>query len=145
MVGGTWPAGQRSGPAEPDAAQLRPWDIRDGGRSLSVLRPDSLCQCSALAWLLSLPHSGLQMGASWLSAGWHHGPLPCALGRRQTSMPTGSGLPPGPTLRAPRARWDLGQWDGWTIPTGGSCLYAGGGAGWCSAEHGWPLPCSLCL
>ena len=61
MVGGTWPAGQRSGPAEPDAAQLRPWDIRDGGRSLSVLPPDSLCQCSALAWLLSLPHSGLQM------------------------------------------------------------------------------------
>ena len=61
MVGRTWPAGQRSGPAEPDAAQLRPWDIRDGGRSLSVLRPDSLCQCSALAWLFSLPHSGLQM------------------------------------------------------------------------------------
>ena len=61
-MGGTWPAGQRSGPAEPVAARLRRWDSRDGGRSLSALRPDSLCQCSALAWLLSQPHRGLQMG-----------------------------------------------------------------------------------
>ena len=60
-MGGTWPAGQRSSPAEPVAAQLRRWDPRDGGRSLSALRPDSLCQCSALAWLLTQPHSGLHM------------------------------------------------------------------------------------
>ena len=60
-MGGTWPAGQRSGPVEPDAARLRRWESRDGGRSLSALRPDSLCQCSALAWLLTQPHSGLHM------------------------------------------------------------------------------------
>ena len=46
MVGGTWPAGQRSGPAEPDAGTWRQWEIRDGGRSLSDLRPDSLVRCS---------------------------------------------------------------------------------------------------
>ena len=60
-MGGTWPAGQRSGPAETVAARLRRWDSRDGGRSLSALRPDSLCQCSALAWLLTQLHSGLHM------------------------------------------------------------------------------------
>ena len=104
-MGGSWPAGQRSGPAEPDAARLRQGDSRDGGRSLSVLRPDSLRQCSALAWLITL----LQLpayGDGWLGAGWPHGTLPCSAGRQQTSMPSGSGLLPGPILRAPRARWD---------------------------------------
>ena len=89
-----------SGPAEPDAARL--WwcdNIRDGGCSLSVLRPDSLRRCSALAWLLTLPHSCLQMVmAGWVLAGpTEHGPLPRAVGRQQTSMPSGSGLLPGPT------------------------------------------------
>ena len=49
-------------------------------------------------------------------AGQQHGLLLRALDWQQTSMPSGSGLLPGPTLRAPRARWDLGHWVGWTIP-----------------------------
>ena len=39
-------------------------------------------------------------------AGQQHGLLPRALGRQQTSMPSGSGLLPGPALRALRARRD---------------------------------------
>ena len=106
MVGGTWPAGQRSGPAEPDAAQLRPWDIRDGGRSLSALRPDSQRQCSALAWLLSLLHSGLQMvelAECWLA------PRPTAVCSRLAADLYAFGqwsVARGPILRAPRAWWD---------------------------------------
>ena len=65
-MGGSWPAGQRSGPADLDAARLWQRDTRDGGRSLSVLRPDSLVRCSALARLLSLPHSCLHL----VMAGW---------------------------------------------------------------------------
>ena len=68
-MGGSWPAGQRSGPADLDAARLWQRDSRDGGRSLSALRPDSLVRCSALARLLSLPHSCLQMGmVGWVLA-----------------------------------------------------------------------------
>ena len=106
MVGGTWPAGQRSGPAEPDAAQLRPWDTRDGGRSLSVLRPDSLCQCSALAWLLTQPHSGLHMvelAECWLA------PRPAVVRSRPAADLYALGqwsAARGPILRAPRAWWD---------------------------------------
>ena len=88
--GGTWPAGQRSGPADPDAARLWQWDIRDGGRSLSALRPDSLRQCSALAWLITLPHSCLQMGmAGWVLAG---------------------PMVPGRVLSAAADLYALGQW-----------------------------------
>ena len=104
-MGGTWPAGQCSGPADPDAARLRQRDSRDGGRSLSVLRPDSLRQCSALAWLITLLLQPAD-GDGWQEAGWPHGTLPCSAGLQQTSMPSGSGLLPGPILRAPRAWWD---------------------------------------
>ena len=53
---GTWLAGQRPGPAEPDAGTPRPCDIRVEGRSVSGLRPDSLLRCSALGGLLTQPH-----------------------------------------------------------------------------------------
>ena len=51
-------------------------------------------------------------------AGQQHGPLLRAPNWQQTSMPSGSGLLPGPTLRAPRARWDqkFGHWYGYTMP-----------------------------
>ena len=88
--GGSWPAGQRSGPADPDAARLWQWDCRDGGRSLSALRPGSLRQCSALARLITLPHSCLQKGmAGWVLAG-----------------PT----VPGRALSAAADLYALGQW-----------------------------------
>ena len=41
--------------------------------------------------------------------------------------------------RSSRSVGPYGQRDGWTILSGGSCLCAG----WCSAEHGWPLPIVL--
>ena len=50
-------AGQRPGPAEPDAGTPRPCDIRVEGRSVSGLRPDSLLRCSALGGLLTQLHS----------------------------------------------------------------------------------------
>ena len=118
MVGGTWPAGQRSGPAEPDAAQLRPWDIRDGGRSLSVLRPDSQRQCSALAWLLSLPHSGLQMVE--LAECW---------------------LAPRPTAVCSRPAADLyayGQWSAaWSHLARSSRSVGPWAVGWLDHTHWW--------
>ena len=117
---------------------MRLSEHRVGGRSLSVLRPDDQLRCNALAGCSGSRIQCLQWVAG-VAAAPAHALLACAHGRQQTSMPSGSGLLPGPTLRAPRARWDLGQWDGWTIPTGGS----GVSAGWCSAEHGWPLPSSL--
>ena len=120
MVGGTWPAGQRSGPAEPDAAQLRPWDIRDGGRSLSVLRPDSLCQCSALASLLSLPHSGLQMVE--LAECW---------------------LAPRPTAVCSRPAADLyayGQWSAaWSHLARSSRSVGPWAVGWLDHTHWWVM------
>ena len=89
-MGGSWPAGQRSGPADPDAARLWQWDCRDGGRSLSALRPGSLRQCSALARLITLPHSCLQKGmAGWVLAG---------------------PMVPGRVLSAAADLYALGQW-----------------------------------
>ena len=43
-------------------------------------------------------------------AGLQHGQLPCDHGRQQTSMPSGSGLLPGPASRALRAWWDHWGW-----------------------------------
>ena len=93
---GTWLAGQRPGPAEPDAGTARPCDIRVEGRSVSGLRPDSLLRCSALGGLLTQPHNFLcQLMVKKLAcAGQQHGLLSRALGRQQTSMPSGSGLLP---------------------------------------------------
>ena len=64
--GGSWPAGQLPSPAEPDAGICRQWVSRDGGRSLSDLRPDGLVRCSHWARLLTLSHRCLQM----VTAGW---------------------------------------------------------------------------
>ena len=55
-MGGTRLAGQRPGPAEPDAGTPRPCDIRVEGRSVSGLRPDNLLRCSARGGLLTQPH-----------------------------------------------------------------------------------------
>ena len=54
---GTWLAGQRPGPADPDAGMVRPCDIRVEGRSVSGPRPDRLLRCSALGGLLTQPHN----------------------------------------------------------------------------------------
>ena len=124
-MGGTWPAGQCSGPADPDAARLRQRDSRDGGRSLSVLRPDRLCQCSALAWLLSLLHSGLQMvelAECWLA------PRPPAVCSRPAADLYAFGqwsVAWSHLARSSRSVGPQGQWDGWTIPTGRMCQSAG--------------------
>ena len=46
--GGSWPTGQRSGAADPDAGTMRQPVIRVDGRSLSGLRPGDPSRCSAL-------------------------------------------------------------------------------------------------
>ena len=110
---GTWLAGQRPAPADPGAGTLRLSEHRVGGRSVSVLRPDDQLRCKALAGCSGSSILCLQWMAG-VAAAPAHALMACAHGRQQTSMPLGSGLLPGPTLRAPRARWDHGQWDGWT-------------------------------
>ena len=73
---GTCLAGQRPGPAEPDAGTSRPCDIRVEGRSVSGLRPDSLLRCSALGGLLTQPHmvpADGEAGWCWPAAR----PAPC--------------------------------------------------------------------
>ena len=104
--GGSWLAGHRPAPAEPGAGTLRLSEHRVGGRSLSVLRPDDQLRCNALAGCSGSRIQCLQWVAG-VAAAPAHAPLACAHGRQQTSMPSGSGLLPGPALRAPRARWDL--------------------------------------
>ena len=103
---GTWLAGQRPGPAEPDAGTARPCDIRVEGRSVSGLRPDSLLRCSALGGLLTQPHSVPADGeAGWCwSAAW-----PAVARSRPAADLYALGqwsAARGPILRAPRAWWD---------------------------------------
>ena len=131
---GTWLAGQRPGPADPDAGTVRPCDIRVEGRSVSG--PRAARQTAPVLCTERAAHTAaqcLQM-VKLAGAGQQHGLLLRALGRQQTSMPSGSGLLPGPTLRAPRAQCqDLGHWFGWTIP-----VIVWFSAGRSSAEHSWP-------
>ena len=113
--GGAWLAGQPSVPAEPGAGAARLLEHRVEGRSLSDLRPDDQFRCTALAGFSDSRILCLQWVVG-LGTGPAQAPLSRGCERQQTSMPSGSGLLPGPTLRAPRARWDLGHWVGWTIP-----------------------------
>ena len=96
---GTWLAGQRPAPADPGAGTLRLSGHRVGGRSLSVLRPDDQLRCKALAGCSGSSILCLQWMAG-VAAAPAHALLACAHGWQQTSMPSGSGLLPGPTLRA---------------------------------------------
>ena len=107
---GTCLAGQRPGPAEPAVGTARQRDIRVEGRSLSGLRPDSLFRCSALDRLLTLPQSVPAAGEAGQGAGQQHAPALHLSARQQTSMPSGSGLLPGPVSRALRAWRDHWGW-----------------------------------
>ena len=103
--GGAWLAGQPSGPAEPGAGAARLLEHRVEGRSLSDLRPDDQFRCTARAGFSDSRMLCLQWVVG-LGTGLAHALLSCDRERQQTSMPSGSGLLPGPTLCAPRARWD---------------------------------------
>ena len=116
--------------AAPGAGTARLSEHRVEGRSLSDLRPDDQFRCTALAGFSDNRMLCLQWVAGTAAAP-SHALLEGAPGRQQTSMPSGSGLLPGPTLRALRARWDHGHW-GWVDPNGSLS-----GAGWSSAEHSW--------
>ena len=102
--GGAWPAGQPSGPAEPGAGAARLSEHRVEGRSLSDLRPDDQFRCTARAGFSDSRMLCLQWVVG-LGTGPAQALLSCDCERQQTSMRSGSGLLPGPTLRAPRARW----------------------------------------
>ena len=102
------------------------------GRSLSDPRPDDQFRCTAPAGFSDSRILCLQWVVG-LGTGPAQAPLSRGCERQQTSMPSGSGLLPGPTLRAPRARWDLGHWYGWTIP-----VVVLSSTGLSSAEYGWP-------
>ena len=102
--------------AAPGAGTARLSEHRVEGRSLSDLRPDDQLRCIALAGYSDSCLQCLQWVVG-LGTGPAQAPLSCGCERQQTSiMPSGSGLLPGPTLRALRARWDLGHWYGWTMP-----------------------------
>ena len=117
MVMDAWLAGQPPVPAEPGAGTVRLTEHRVGGRSLSDLRPEDRFRCTALAGCSASRIQCLQWVVG-VETGLAHPMLSCDHERQQTSMPSGSGLLPGPTLRAPRARWDhwalgwldLSQW-----------------------------------
>ena len=99
--------------AAPGAGTARLSEHRVEGRSLSDLRPNDQFRCTALAGFSDSRMLCLQWVVG-LGTGLAHALLSCERERQQTSMPSGSGLLPGPTLRAPRARWDLGLGVGWT-------------------------------
>ena len=102
---GTWLAGQRPGPAEPAAGTARRCDIRVEGRSVSGFRPDSLHPVPCIGWAdHTAAHCACCWG-SWLVLAGSTARV-ARLGRQHTSMPSGSGMLPGPALRAPRARRD---------------------------------------
>ena len=100
---GTWLAGQRPGPAEPAAGTARLCDIRVEGRSVSGLRPDSLHPVPCIGWAAHTAAHCACCWGSWLVLAGSTARV-ALLGRQHTSMPSGSGMLPGPALRAPRAR-----------------------------------------
>ena len=102
---GTWLAGQRPGPAEPVAGTARLCDIRVEGRSVSGLRPDSLHPVPCIGWVAHTDAQCACCWGSWLVLAGSTARV-AHLGRQHTSMPSGSGMLPGPALRAHRARRD---------------------------------------